>query len=303
MDSTTGFDSICRRKALYFDYYALGGREMVVYGEVLFLENAIIGALLLWMTKRICGEEVSKTKLLLGAVLCGLYAFTLFQREIPWLVSLMEKLMFSVVLIRLVFQKSRCWWKVLVFYGASFLLGGVTMGILGLCSVPSVACNGNLYLDHLTFLHLFSGILSTVLLFRLGISWFRERRLDWKTKHPVRILHAGKEITVQGYLDTGNCLMDPDTGFPVCLVSADLWEMLTEGKEPNRWISYWDATGEKGFLCVIEPDEFQIGPFGKQKRCKAVLAMGSTQREAVQWGGCPVLINGCFLEECMGLGG
>ena len=55
---------------------------MVVYGEVLFLENAIIGALLLWMTKRICGEEVSKTKLLLGAVLCGLYAFTLFQREI-----------------------------------------------------------------------------------------------------------------------------------------------------------------------------------------------------------------------------
>ena len=52
---------------------------MVIYGEILFMENAAAGALLLWMTKALCGCSWTGKRLLLGASLCGLYAFTLFQ--------------------------------------------------------------------------------------------------------------------------------------------------------------------------------------------------------------------------------
>ncbi|MBR4074111.1 MAG: sigma-E processing peptidase SpoIIGA, partial [Firmicutes bacterium] len=63
---------------------------MVIYGEVLFLENAVVGALILWMTSRLCNEILSMHQMVLGSVLCGLYSFTLFQGEFHWIWAMLE---------------------------------------------------------------------------------------------------------------------------------------------------------------------------------------------------------------------
>ena len=276
---------------------------MVIYGEVLFLENAIVGALILWVTAVLCSAKISRRNLILGAALCGCYSFTLFQGEIHWLWALLEKLLFSMVLIRLCFEFRRYLCKLLVFYGTSFLFGGVTMGLFGLLSVPAMSANGSLYVEQLSFFHLVSGISAALLILRLFLALLREHRYELRTKRQVTIVHQGKRIRVQGFLDTGNRLMDPETGLPVCLVSHRLWEALQGEEAPLRMITYRGASGYERMLAILEPDGFQIAEKGQLRRCQTVLGLGTDQEEGWNWAGYQILLNGYFSDELMGYGG
>ncbi|MBQ6949490.1 MAG: sigma-E processing peptidase SpoIIGA [Firmicutes bacterium] len=276
---------------------------MVIYGEVLFLENAAVGALILWMTSRLCNEVLSMHQMVLGSVLCGLYSFTLFQGELHWIWAMLEKLMFSMVLIRLCFHPRQYIKNLLVFYGISFLMGGVTMGIFGLLSVPAVSANGSLYVEQLSWIHLISGVSATVLILRLLVSLIREHRLELRTIRQVTIVHRGKEIHVRGFLDTGNQLLDPESGLPVCLISQELWTALSGEEDPLRMIRYRGATGYEGTLFVLKPDGFQIEEPGRQRSCETVLGVGPDPKETPGWRGCHVLLNGYLTEEFMGFGG
>ncbi|MBQ6686729.1 MAG: sigma-E processing peptidase SpoIIGA [Firmicutes bacterium] len=276
---------------------------MVVYGEVLFLENALIGGLILWLTRQLCRAELPKTKLIMGSVLCGLYSFTIFQSQIHWIWSMLEKLLFSMILIRHCFGRRGYGLKLLVFYGVSFLMGGITMGIFGLMSVPALSANGSMYIEKMTFVHLLSGTVATLLAIRLFLALIREHRYEIQTKRQVIIGYQGNEFCVQGFLDTGNRLMDPETGLPVCLISPQLWSTLMGEKEPMRWITYRGATGFEGLLAIMEPDRIQIEETNGMRTCETVLGTGLRMEGNRQWDGCHILLNGCFAEGCIGFGG
>lgn len=44
---------------------------MVIYAEYLFLENALVGLVVLLLTKKFCGCFVSWNRLAVGRILCG----------------------------------------------------------------------------------------------------------------------------------------------------------------------------------------------------------------------------------------
>ena len=51
---------------------------MVIYGEYLFVENFIVGGLLLALTGKLTGRIPSWKRLLAGAALCGASSFIIF---------------------------------------------------------------------------------------------------------------------------------------------------------------------------------------------------------------------------------
>lgn len=177
------------------------------------------------------------------------------------------------------------------------------MGIFGLMSVPAISANGSIYLEKMTFLHLGTGTAATVLAVHLLLALIRDHRHELQTKRPVTIAYQGKKFHVRGFLDTGNRLVDPETGLPVCLVSPTLWDTMMNGDPALRWVSYRGATGFEGLLAVMEPDEIQIGEKESGKTYQTILGRGLELEEIGHWDGCQVLINGYFSEDCMELGG
>lgn len=97
---------------------------MVVYGELLFLENAMIGAVLLYLTGAICGSTGGNTqrhgrrrtagttwkaagiRLAAGAVMCGAFSLVIFLDAKAPLMLLMEAA-FAVMVCAVVFGRGR----------------------------------------------------------------------------------------------------------------------------------------------------------------------------------------------------
>lgn len=283
---------------------------MVIYGEILFLENAAAGALLLWMTGRLCGCPFTGKRLALGAAMCGVYAFSIFQEDVGIASSLFQKLLFSAVLILLSFGRSerRAFvQRLLVFYVTSFLMGGITMGLAGLLASPAASAGGSFYLEHMTFLHIFSGCGATVLTVRLTLSFLRERRHRFRTRVPVAVIYEGKEIEGEGFVDTGNLLMDPLEGRPVCLVTESFWRKLTRaagGSPPSetlRKIPYRTAAGEEGELSVIPPEQIRIGGESGGRGCRVTLAVVKDGEKGRPWGDhVEILLHGWLMDEAFG---
>lgn len=283
---------------------------MVIYGEILFLENAAAGALLLWMTRRLCSCPIGGKRLALGAALCGLYAFSIFQQGIGSGVALMQKLLFSALLILLSF--GRCEGKTFlrrlsVFYAMSFLMGGITMGLAGLIAAPAASFGGSFYLEHMTFLHIVSGCGATLLTVRLTLNFLKERRHRFQTRVSVTIPCGGKELTAAGFIDTGNLLMDPLENRPVCLVGEELGRKLAQAAgesfspERLRRISYCGAAGDQGTLSVIPAEEIRIHREEGTYSYQVTLAVARDGGRGNLWGkNVDILLHGWLLDEAFG---
>ena len=267
---------------------------MIIFGEILFLENALTGGILLILTGKLCGVSCSRGRLVVGSILCGMYSFTLFQGEIPILLSIMEILLFSMLLIRICFGVQRLVLSVLVFFSVSFLMGGMTMGLANMMSTPAVAANGSFYLEQMTFLHIASGVGATSIAVWLMLELLHDRRMRNKTICDVRIVYKGKNYFVSGFMDTGNQLYDTGSGTPVCLVSGDLWRQLSDSGREIHQICYYDATGREDQLSVLRSAEIRIGTGKRERRYAAVLGIAAHQEEHWRWDGCQILLHGCF---------
>ncbi|MBQ8590621.1 MAG: sigma-E processing peptidase SpoIIGA [Firmicutes bacterium] len=269
---------------------------MVVYGEILFLENAVTGGLILWLTGILCGRRIRKKKLCFGSILCGLYAFTLFQGEIGIFCSFAQKLIFSMILTRICFGATRLILAWILFYIISFFMGGATLGMAALFSIPSMALNGSIYMNELSFVHLISGCGSAILTVRLITVLIRERNHDINTRWELDIIYKGRRIQTKGYYDTGNLLTDPLTGLPVCFVTEELIMALAGTEFSKREIVFSGADGEKRTIPVFQPDYIAIYHGKNSYRYPVILAIVSKERQK-QWGKeCSVLIHSSLLE-------
>ena len=139
---------------------------MTVYGEALFLENFITGLVILYLTGKLCGRKRSRSGMALGGLMCGVYSFVLF---IPMIfpAALAGKLAFSLLVILAAFgygNRQTYLKTVGVFYIVSFLMGGITVGLMYVTKVPGLSANGSVYLHQATWFQVAAGVFSTWIL-------------------------------------------------------------------------------------------------------------------------------------------
>lgn len=258
---------------------------MVIYGEYLFLENFITGAIILILTGKIAGIQPKKSLLLLGSSLCGAYSFILFWTALPPWLALLIKFAFSIIVTFLVFQVKRIrqFSKiVLVFYLVSFLMGGITIGAMYFFGYSGITQNASVYMDHVTYLNVVLGCLITYIGLSIFSDFIKGRLNREKTTVDVEIELEDKTATLKGMVDTGNFLQDPLTGSPVLIITADgakkllpeelveeavgvgkmlaIYENLMKTSYANRirMIPYQSIGEERGYLIGVRPDKIHI---------------------------------------------
>lgn len=265
---------------------------MIIYGEYLFLENFIVGALLIFLTGKLIGNTPPIWKIALSASICGLSGFIIFL-PIEGVISAVLRIAIGVIVSFASFGRNRILKNSAIFLILTFLSGGVVIALLLWQKQPAITHQGIIYMDAVTYLKLICfGILA------FGFTyWFikliRRRTEDIAMRGKVKIVIGDKNYDFEGYVDSGNSLRDPITGKPAVLLdkkgASKLPFMVSDFKERYMVIPYKAVGVDCGYLEGIRSDEIIF-----DKKC--VIGAPIAFYDGI-FEGFDVLINKDFLEK------
>lgn len=243
---------------------------MIVYGELLFIENAVIGAVLLYLTGDICGAtfggKVAKLRLLAGSLMCGIFSLVIFIGAKDWVMVLME-LIFAVAVCSVVFGcQGRHFITLLRTFTVAFILvtyflGGITMGLLLLAQQQGIYTAAGIYTGDMKAAMLALFIMLGYMTVRQTIKTIRSIKLYDEHSYQVKLKIGEHELSVRGFLDTGNHLRDPVSGKPVSVASESLWQrMKASGMLPENKFTLipYETVGSKGVLEAVRMSHAEL---------------------------------------------
>lgn len=246
----------CYRISTSLAYGLLYHRDMTIYGEYLFLENFIVGIVLLLLTAKLSGINTTPVRLLVGAALCGLGGFTVFLKAGPvWDAILRAGLLTAAVLCT--FGKRKLLTVAGIFMVLTFLSGGIVMALLLWQHQPAVTHQGVLYIDIVTYSKL---LCFGVLAFGFAY-WFvkiaSNRKNELKLRGRVKIIVDGREYIFEAFIDSGNSLVEPQSGKPVVLLDRKGQEtFIKEDYHMERlaMIPFRTVGTDQGYLRAMRTD-------------------------------------------------
>lgn len=230
---------------------------MVVYGEYLFLENMITGMLLLYMTAKLTNSPMKGWRLVLGGLLSGACAFSIFLPAGLAGAFLLRGLMAAAITATALGTEYLIK-KTAIFLIVTFLSGGAVMAFFSWQGIPSLAGNGALYMGAVTYIKLIGFGAPAMGLVYWFIQLIKNQRRADLVQGKVCLEIEDRRYSLRAFVDSGNCLREPLTGRPVILIDEKGRRQLdfNENDFPDRFMAVpYQAVGiEKGILTGIRLD-------------------------------------------------
>lgn len=191
---------------------------MEVYGEYLFMENFLMGLLILHLAGKIAGLVTSKKRLVAGGILCGLFSFILFVPNLGMGVGTLVKLLFSALLAWVVFHKKILRAMVLIYLVSAFM-GGMTILLLYLTRISGMTSNAVLYIGDIGYVNVAFGAVASWLLVWAFSRVMAVKQLRERIFTDVVIEIGGHQFVHRALIDSGNFLREPLSGKAVVVIS------------------------------------------------------------------------------------
>ena len=115
---------------------------MTIYLDIVFLENALMNYIILYATGFVQKRKMKNFKLIISSVLGALYAIISYLKIIPIYSTLFMKILLSVIMIYVAFNNENAKQllkNLLLFYLASFVIGGCALAMLYMISPKRVS--------------------------------------------------------------------------------------------------------------------------------------------------------------------
>ncbi|MEA4964926.1 MAG: sigma-E processing peptidase SpoIIGA [Oscillospiraceae bacterium] len=249
---------------------------MTVWGDGVFLLNAMLDGLLLAGAARLRGGTVRWARLCLAALFGGTVAFVSLFLPIPAALRVLGFAAISAIAYGVSLEALR---RAALFLGLSLALCGIMEGLTELFPCGAVLWRGGvLFLVTWRALLASAALLYAACAALSGVLTERKRRL-LRTQATV----AGRTVSFRSLLDTGSFLRDPLTGRPVLLADSSVagqlldlrqealrdpaaaLQALTAGRPElqARLIPFSAVGTEKGLLLGVRCQELLVG----SRRC------------------------------------
>ena len=235
---------------------------MTIYGEYLFIENFIVASLLLILTGKLVGVNARKTRIAAGAFAGAIGSFILFIPMTVYL-SILLRIITGVLSVALAFGKDLLVKITAIYFILTFASGGMVMALSLWIQKPTIAHQGIIYMESLTYFRLLSlGILSFGSVYWF-IKFIRSKSIGKAIYGQVRIELEGNSFSFRGYVDSGNYLKNPVDFKDVILIDRVGAKKLLFRPEdmPNRYgLVPYKAVGTKnGLLEAVRTDKVFFG--------------------------------------------
>lgn len=242
----------------------------VVYIDILFLLNWVANYLLLLAGGRMAGVVLRRGWLALAAAIGALYAAAVFLPGMDWLSAWPCKGAAGVLMTLVAYGAGKHLLRASVmFFGASFVLGGLVLAVELMGGGPLTVENGVFYSRFDLRLLL---VLFVLCYFVLSLFFRRVGRHGARETAKLDIQLLGNGICLTVLIDTGNTLTDPATNRPVVVVDyravrhllppeidprqpVESAEVLHSAGIKSRLIPFWAVGTEYGMLLAVRADE------------------------------------------------
>jgi len=250
---------------------------VVVYIDLLILENFIVNCFLLEITAKTVRVNVKWILLLISGFIGSLYVIILFYPEVEFLNTLLVKVLVVLIMIFLTFKSK----DIGLLVKASIIYILYSMVLAGTCifmqySQGVTIINSNYIMDF-TYKKLFIAIMVIFIIVNRLIIYVKERKDIDELIYKVDIVLNSKLKSVNGFLDTGNELREPVTNMPVILVNKDSVKSFNVENCEKYYIPYRVFNGQTGRLEAFKPDYINIH-VGKNIMKKEVLIAISSEK-------------------------
>lgn len=178
---------------------------MKVYLDLIIIINFIYDFLILSSTSVLLKRNASLWRVLVSAFMGEVSIITLFI-PIDKTMLMLLKLGLSVAMVVITFGHQHFLENIFYFYVITIILGGTSYLLGGDKEIVNV---------------ILLAIISPIIIY-LYIKSIREYKAKITSMHDVIIIDGDNTYKLNGYLDTGNKLIDPITKYPVIMVSEDL---------------------------------------------------------------------------------
>lgn len=182
----------------------------VVYADLTFLVNFVMDFVILWATAKLAGSRIIYPRLLVAAILGGIYAIGYLLPELAGWYNIWMKIIFSglLIIIALVPQNWIEFKKTfLYFYGINFAVAGATLASSSLFATAAGISS--------SYLWLLAGIFCALALAIYGEKLLTRKVIPHILRFGVELRFDRSHCNGEGFLDTGNSLRDPITNRPV----------------------------------------------------------------------------------------
>lgn len=230
---------------------------MVIYGEYLFIENFIVGFVLLLLTGRLVGYMPVLWHLIAGSMLCGISGFMIFLNMSP-AADAAVRVIFLMSVVVVTFGRSEFLKTAALFMVLSFLSGGAVMALLLWQQEPAITHQGIVYIDVITYFKLLCfGILAFGFTYWF-VKFIRGRRAQLSINGNVCLIIEDRRYFFKAFVDSGNSLREPTAGKPVILIDEKGAEKLNfKARDlPTRYtlIPYKAVGVDYGYLEGVRTD-------------------------------------------------
>ncbi len=258
---------------------------MKIYLDLVLLLNFTFDFLLLMSVSLLLRRNVKIVRILLGALLGSLSIFFLFIK-ITSLQLFLLKLMVSILMVIITFNYRDLKYtlrNLLYLYMASIVLGG----FLYFLNIEFSYKNNGLVFYHnglsinFVFLIIFSPIILYIYI-RQGI----KLKNNYSNYYQVDICLNGKIIKCNGYLDTGNNLVDPIKKRPIILVNKNKIKI-----NDNYILVPYQSSSNHSVLKCIKVDYINIKKLGIKKN-----VLVGIMEDKINIDGIDCLLNNKLLE-------
>lgn len=227
---------------------------MKVYIDLVFLMNFYLDFLLLLTTSIVLKRRASIKRILLGTLVGSLTLLFLFIQVSSFFLFLLKfGIALLMVLVTFRFENSKYTLSnLLYFYMISIILGGFLYYLTIEFSYTKV---GLLFVKHhlnipFVFLFLISPFILVVY-----VRQQKKMKKNYSLMYSVKIVLKNKqEYALNGFLDTGNCLVDPITSKPILLIEKGI---VSEEDVSTFYIPF-HSLNNKNLLKCFKPQYVEI---------------------------------------------
>ncbi len=253
----------------------------VIYLDVLLVLNLFVNYFLFLGTAFFLHQKPKRWRMIVGAVLGSFSALLILVDGLPFWVMTLIKLPLAalLVLVAFGFQGKTLYIKLmLTFFAVNFIFGGVMFAVWLIFSPAGMYVNNGVVYFNISALTLVIGTLVAYLAIRV-VGYLFDNRVRKNEIRSFVIAVDGKELVLNGLLDTGNKLSDKTSGLPVVVCEyagiepvippdarACFRSRCAEGLEHlevHSWSSRirvvpYATVGEGGLMTAFRPDHFYL---------------------------------------------
>lgn len=199
--------------------------KITIYIDLIFLENLIMNAIILYATSIILKIHPKTIKVILASSLGSIYAIITYVTKISVYTSIIAKLLLSIIMIYLAFNPKSfkiMWKQLVIFYLTSFVFGGVALYLIYFIKPQEVLIKNGIFAGQYVLKVIFLGAIVSYIIIKIATKIIKTKLNSHDMYCKIKIVLKNNEIKTVAMIDTGNLVKEPITNTPVVIVESSL---------------------------------------------------------------------------------